>query len=183
MASVLLLRSVRRRPVFCGSFQQLVRRQAQPLNGGGDPGPLFREKFLSFALQQQIARAVINEHAKASLCLDQLLGDQPLIGLQNRERVDPIFRRDIAHRRQRIAFLEHAVENHRDDTIAQLAIDWLTVVPLMIHSVSDTPTRDVRGFAPIECCVSYSDVVDYNTISPASFIFIFLCRPFRRLLA
>ena len=31
--------------------------QAEPLNGGVDPGPFFGEKLLAFALQQQIARA------------------------------------------------------------------------------------------------------------------------------
>jgi hypothetical protein len=41
-----------------------------------------------------------------------------LIALQNRERIYPIFRRDVAHGGQRIAFLKHAVEYHRDHTVA-----------------------------------------------------------------
>ncbi len=109
--------------------------QAEPLNGGVDPRPLFRKKLLPFALQQQIARARIDEHATTSLALDQLLVDQLLIALQHRKRIDPIFRRDIAHRGQRIALFEHAVEDHRDHAIAKLAVNRLTVVPLTVHGV------------------------------------------------
>ncbi len=94
------------------AVQEFFRRQAEPLNGGVDPRPFFGEKLLPFALQQQTARAGIDEHAEASLALDQPLVHQLLIALQNRERIDPIFGRDVAHRGQRIAFLEHAVEYH-----------------------------------------------------------------------
>src|SRR5438477_575119 len=83
-------------------IQQLLRSQAEPLNGRVDPGPFLGEKFLAFALQQQIARAGIDEHAEASPLLDELLVDQLLIGFQNRERIDPILGCDIAHGRQRI---------------------------------------------------------------------------------
>src|SRR6266849_1148747 len=155
MASALLLSSFRR-PVLCGGIQQFFRCQAEPLNGCRDPGPLFRKKLLAFALQQQIARAGIDEHAEASLRLDKLLVDQLLIALQNRERIDPIFGRDIAHGRQGIAFFERAVEYHGDDTIAKLAVNWLTVVPVIIHPV-------------FHHCVSYSDIVNYNTSSHVSF--------------
>src|SRR5438067_5877279 len=118
MALALLLCSLRRRPVFRSSSHQFLRCQPKPLNGRGDPGPLFGEKLLPFALQEQIARAGIDEHAKTPLRLDQLLADQFLVGLENRERIDPVFGRDIADGRERIAFLEHAVENHGDDTVA-----------------------------------------------------------------
>src|ERR1700694_1095807 len=117
----------------CGSIQQLLRCQAEPLNGCIDAGPLFRKKFLALALQQQIARAHIDEHAATSLTLDKLLVNQLLIALQNRERIDPIFGRDVAHGGQRIAFLEHAIEYHGDNAVAKLAVNRLTVVPLTIH--------------------------------------------------
>src|SRR5207237_6791658 len=95
--------------------------------------------------------------------------DQFLISLQNSERVDPIFGRDIAHRRQRIAFVEHAVENHVNNTIAKLAIDWLSVIPFTIHSVLQTALLpSASGPASIERCVSYSDIVNYITIAHAS---------------
>src|SRR2546430_44392 len=132
MASALLFGS-RRVSAACDSIQQFLGCQAEPLNGCMDPGPFFRKKLLAFALQQQIARAGIDEHAATSLALDKLLVDQLLIGLQNRERIDPIFGCDIAHRRQRIAFPEHAVEYHDDDTVAKLPVNRLTVVPLSIH--------------------------------------------------
>src|ERR1700680_2648548 len=90
-----------------------------------------------------MASARIDEHAATSLALDQLLVDQLLIALQNRERIDPIFGRDVAHGGQRIAFLEHAVEYHRDDPVAKLAVNRLTVVPLTIHhGFQITLTRD-----------------------------------------
>src|SRR5207248_1705736 len=100
MASALPLSSLRRTAAF-GSLQQLFRCDTEPLNRFGNPRPFLREKLLAFALQQPIARAGSDEHAKASLRLDQFLVDQFLITLQNCERIDPIFGRDIAHRRQR----------------------------------------------------------------------------------
>src|SRR6202521_5984666 len=137
-----------RRCGICGRpagrpVQEFFRLQAEPLNGCVDAGPLISKKLLPFALQQQSARAGIDEHAEAASALDQPLVDQLLIALQNRERIDPIFGRDIAHGRQRIAFLEHAVEYHRDDAVAKLAVNRLTVVPLTIHhGFQITLTRD-----------------------------------------
>ncbi len=142
--------------MFCGSIEQFFGRQAKPLNGCVNSGPMLREKFLAFAFEQQISRAGFDEHAEPALFLDQVLFDQLLIGLQNRERIDPIFGRNVAHRRQRIAFFEHAIEYHGDDTIPKLAINRLTVVPLTMHPV-------------FEHCASYSDIVNYNTSSHASF--------------
>src|SRR5437879_2613619 len=173
MASALLLCSLRRRSALCASFQQSFRRQAKPLNCCADPGPVFGKKLPAFALQQQIPRADFDEHAETALLLDKLLVDQLLIGLENGERIDAIFGRDIAHGRQRIAFLEDPVEYHDDDTIPKLAVNWLTVVPLTIH-----PVFKVRGIALIDHRASYSDIVNYNTSSHASFFSIFLCPPF-----
>src|SRR6266699_1918956 len=150
---------------LCRSGIEFLLCQAKPLNLLRDSQPFFGEKLLAFALQQQIVRAGFDEHAEASLHLDELLVDQLLISLENRERIDPILGRDIAHRRQRIPFFQHAVEYHGDDMVAKLAIDWLTVVPLTMHPVFD-------------CCASYSVIVDYNTNSQASFFFnFFFCPP------
>src|SRR5258707_5145496 len=125
---------------------------------------MLREKFLAFAFEQQIARAGFDEHPEASPLFDQFLVDQFLIALQNRERIDPIFGRDIAHRRQRIAFVEHAVEYHGDDTIAQLSINRLTVVPFTVH--------------PVFHRASYGDILNYNTDSLASLFLFFFARHF-----
>ena len=144
-----------RRPVLCGSIQQFFRCQSEPLNGCVDSGPVVRKKLLAFALQQQIPRAGFDKHAETSLTFDKLLVDQFLISLENRERIDPIFGRDIAHRRQRIAFVEYAVENHGDDTISELSINRLTIVPFTLHPVFHRPS-------------SFSDIVNYNTNSRAS---------------
>src|SRR3982074_569601 len=133
MALALLLCRLRRRTRF-GGIQQFFRGQAEPLNGGVDPGPLFREKLLAFALEQQIARAGLDEHAEASLLLDELIVHQMLVTLQNRERIDPVFGRDIAHRGQRIAFFDDAVDDHGHDPIAKLAINRMTISPPLTQS-------------------------------------------------
>src|SRR5258706_13731565 len=97
--------------------EQLFQREAKPLNGRADSGPFFAQESLAFRLEQELARAGIDEHAPAPLGLDEPLVHQLLVALQDREGVDPIFRRDIAHRGQRIAFLENVVQNHGDDTV------------------------------------------------------------------
>src|SRR5437667_1096344 len=135
MASAFLLFHFRLQPAFCRTVEQFVRREAEPLNRCVDPGPFFGKELLAFVLQQQIARAVIDEHAETSLALDKPLVHQLLIPLQNRERIDPVFGRDVAHRWQCIAFFEHAIEYHRHDTVAKLAVNRLTVVPLTVHPV------------------------------------------------
>src|SRR6266849_1225727 len=136
MASVLLLFDFRLRPAFCGTVEQFFRREAEPLNGCVDPGPFFAKKLLPFALQQRTACAGIDEHAEATSGFDQTLVHQLLIALQDRERIDPIFGRDVAHGGQRIAFFENAVEDHRDDAVPNLAVNRLTVVPLTVHRFS-----------------------------------------------
>ena len=98
-----------------------------------DSGPVFRQKFLPFTLQQQFARARIYEHAQAAPRFHQAVIHQLLITLEDREWIDAIFGRDCAHRWQRIALFEHAVENHRDDAVAKLAVNRLTVIPLTVH--------------------------------------------------
>src|SRR5205814_4787489 len=80
-----LLTCVRRGAARFGGSQQFLRGQAEPLDGRLDPGPLLGKKLVALALQQQIAGAGVDEHAAPSPALDQLLVDQLLIGLQNRE--------------------------------------------------------------------------------------------------
>src|SRR5262249_27709939 len=123
MASALLL----------GRLQQLLRLQAQPLNGCVDPRPLLGKKFLALALEQLVARALPDEHPQTALLLDQLLVDQFLVALQNRDRIEPILGRDIADRWKRIAFLEDAIEDQSHHPVPELSVDWLAVVPLTLH--------------------------------------------------
>src|SRR5262249_28758227 len=66
--------------------------------------------------------------------LDQVLVGQLLVALEDRERIDPVLGRDLAHRWQRVALLEHAVEDPRHDQVAKLPVDRLTVVPLGVHA-------------------------------------------------
>src|SRR5450755_1077122 len=134
MGSALLFRS-RRFAAGGDRFHQFVRRQAEALNGCVNAGPLFGEKLLAFAKQQEIAGTGIDEHAETSLFLDKLLVDQLLIALQDREWIDTILGRDVAHGWQRITFVQRAIEDHRDHAVAKLAVNRLAVVPLSIHSV------------------------------------------------
>jgi len=83
--------------------------------------------------------------ASIPLVVLPLLVDQFLITLQNREWIDPIFGRDIAHRRQWIAFLERAIEYHGDDTIALIMLLLSTVVLL----ISDAGARTLWTNLPL----------------------------------
>src|SRR5438874_1510878 len=101
-----------------------------------DPARQYRDVGNERGIAHELfPRAGFDEHAEASPGLDQLLVNQLLICLQDRERIDPIFGCDVAHGWQRIAFVEHAVEYHMDDTIAKLSINRLTIVPFTIHPV------------------------------------------------
>src|SRR6266540_1733928 len=63
--------------------------------------------------------------------------------------------------------------------IAKLAIDWLSVIPFTIHSVLQTALLpNASGPASIERCISYSDIVNYNTIARASLFFVNFSRQF-----
>src|SRR5215470_3519499 len=129
--SALLFLRFRRR---WSAIQQLLRVKAQALNGLLNSGPVFRQEFLALAFQQKIARPILHVHPETSLLLNQLLVHQFLISLENRKRIEPVISRDRSHRRQRIAFLESAVEDHRDHTVTKLTVNRLIVVPLTVHS-------------------------------------------------
>src|SRR6267378_8584093 len=75
MDSALLLRGIRlggfrfqgrviRRRLAVVPVQKLFRFQTEPLNDCVNTEPLSTEKFLPFGLQQQVARAGIDEHAQ-----------------------------------------------------------------------------------------------------------------------
>src|SRR5690242_21890241 len=69
----------------CG-VEQLLWTQAQSLDRGVDPGPLFIQKLLTFTFEQKIMRPVFDEHSKASPFLDQLLIRQFLVRFEPSER-------------------------------------------------------------------------------------------------
>ena len=83
---------------------------------------------------EQFARTIVDVHPSAAFLLDELFVDELLVRLQDRDRIEPVLGGDVAHRGKRIAFVENAVEDERDDTIAKLAVDRLTVVPFTFHS-------------------------------------------------
>src|SRR5262245_18847255 len=123
-----------RRRVFGSAREELLRGQPEPPNGRVDPRPLLGQELLLFAPQQQAARADVDEHASPPPLLDELLVGQLLVALEDRERIDPVVGGDRPHRRQGIALVQHAVEDHRDDPVANLPVDRLAVVPLSIHA-------------------------------------------------
>src|SRR5439155_21118757 len=98
-------------------LHSLFRWTARPLNRCSDGRPSVGKELLPFRLEQKISRAGFDKPAEPAPGLDQLLAGQLLISLENGEGIEPIFGGNTADRRQRIAFVEHAVENHSDDTI------------------------------------------------------------------
>jgi hypothetical protein len=191
------------RPISSGRAHQFFRRDAESLNGGGDCGPSVGKKLLAFGFEQQIARARFDKHAQTSPGLDQLFADQLLVGLENGEGINPIFGGDTAHRGQGIAFVEHAVENHGDDTIPKLSINWLTIIPLTVHPVfpialgvatalrrrvnfeadgdNMRPLQKSRPNAVlVERRFSYSDIHNYITNAQQALFFNFFARFSRR---
>src|SRR5690242_14160419 len=85
MASTILLAGVRRfrflglrlcgarlLPV-AGAVDQFFCFQSEPLDGRGDSWPLFAQELLPLAIEQQLARSGVNEHAQAPSALDQAL--------------------------------------------------------------------------------------------------------------
>src|SRR5437879_590503 len=79
--------------------QQVLGRQAEPLDGCMDFRPLFAEELLALAPQQQVPRAYVDEHAAAPLLVDKLFALELLVGLEDRQRIDPGLRGDGANRR------------------------------------------------------------------------------------
>jgi hypothetical protein len=155
-------------PFRCG--YKFSSRHAKSLNRRRDPRPFFSKEFLPFAFEQKFARAGFNEHPEPASHLDQIFINELLISLQHRQRIDPIFRRDVADRRQGIAFLEHTVENHMNATIAQLAINRLMFIPLAIHSLNHVvPGRRPSPQLRLIQRSSYTVIVKYNSIADASF--------------
>src|SRR5712692_4492391 len=115
-------------------LEEPLCRQPQPLNPLLNPRPFLFQKLLTLVAQKKIGRAGVDEHAAAASHLHQFLFDELLVGSQNRQRVESIVSGHGTDRWERIAFLQHPFENHGDDTVPKLAIDWLGVVPLAVHS-------------------------------------------------
>src|SRR5262245_39211155 len=115
--------------------EELLGLEAEALDAARDLRPLLVEEELPLVLQEGAARALGDEHAAAAALLDEVLVDELLVALQDREGIEPVLRRDAADRRQRIAVVQHALEDHRHHAVAQLAIDRGAVVPVRIHRV------------------------------------------------
>lgn len=124
------------------ALEQLFRGKAESLNGRLDARPFVREKALALVAQQHLACTWFHEHPEASSRLDEVLLHELLIGLEHREGVDPVFRGDIAHRGQRSALVERAVQNAGDDKVPELSIDRLTVIPINIHIYTQLSLRE-----------------------------------------
>ena len=69
-------------------------------------------------------------HAQSPAFFHESLVRQFLVGARDGDRIQLVLGRDLAHRGQGVAGLEHAVEHHRDDALLQLAVDGSAVAPL-----------------------------------------------------
>src|SRR6185437_611805 len=78
--------------------QQLLSGQAEALDGGEDLGPLGFQEALALVFHQRLAGPVADVHSQAAPLLDQLLIDQLLVPLEDRQGVQTEFRRDAADR-------------------------------------------------------------------------------------
>src|SRR5205823_13260383 len=118
---------------FSGRGVEFLFGNAEALDGRGDSRPFFLEKLLALAFEQDLTRARLHEHAQAAFHFDEVLIVEVLIGLEDGERIDPKFGRDISDGWESITFLEDTVENHMDAAVAKLAIDGLVVIPFTAH--------------------------------------------------
>src|SRR5258705_178523 len=90
-------------------FQQFFRRETEPPDGRGEPGPLLGQESPALGFEPRGASPGSAEHPEASLLLHELVIDQLLVGLEDRDRVEPVLGGDRAHRGKRIAFVEDPV--------------------------------------------------------------------------
>src|SRR5688572_1075382 len=117
--------------------QQFLGVEAESLDAARDLGPLLLQEKLALVFQERAARAFGHEHPAPAALLDQVLVDQLLVSLEDRQGVQAIFGRDAPYRRQRVAVVEHALEDHRHHAVAQLAVDRQAVVPVGVHSFAE----------------------------------------------
>src|ERR1044071_5700214 len=114
----------------------LLRCHAEPADRCRHARPVLGQKLLALRLQQELARAGVDEHAAAATRLDEPLVDEPLVGLEDRDRIQPVLGGDIPHRGERIAFVQNTVQDQRHDAVAKLSVDRLAVVPFAVHLFS-----------------------------------------------
>src|SRR5262245_59588720 len=112
MASTLLLRAA------WGGLQQLCGLEPESLDRGLNLRPLIRQESFAFSLEEQSPRTRIDEHSPTPSALDELLVDQLLITLEDRERTDTILGGDVANGGKWIALVQHPIEDHGHHAIA-----------------------------------------------------------------
>ena len=100
-------------------------------------GHSFSMNFWRSSFRSFLRAPSVDEHAATALLLYQVLVDELLVALQNRQWIQPVFGSNIAYAGQRVTVLENTLENHGNDTIPQLPVDRLIFIPFWIHRVSD----------------------------------------------
>src|SRR6266566_1451023 len=95
--------------------------------------PLVLEESFSLGAHQSVAGTRSHEQPDPATIFDQSFVGQLLVRLQHREMVDLVFGGHGTRGRQRISFRDGVLEDHRDYSIAQLAVDGLLVAPLGVH--------------------------------------------------
>jgi len=90
----------------------------------------------------------IDVHAHAATLFDDLFIDELLIGLQHGDRIDADSAATLRTEGSGSPFVEHAIQDHRDYAVAQLAIDRL----MLFQSLSIAyPNRAPRGLKRRQC--------------------------------
>src|ERR1044071_5422122 len=117
-------------------LQQLLRCQAEPANRCVHARPVLGQKLLALRLQQELARAGVDEHAAAATRLDEPLVDEPLVGLEDRDRIQPVLGGDIPHRGGGIALVPEPVQEQRPGGVANVVVGSLACRPFAVHLFS-----------------------------------------------
>ena len=104
-------------------LEQIVHRDAEPVDPCADRGPLLADEALALLPQQGGTRAGRNEHADPASHLDLAVLLELLVGLGDGERVGAFLRRERAYRREHLAFPIAPVDDRGGDLVAQLQVD------------------------------------------------------------
>ena len=113
----------------------------QPADARGDFGPFLVQELRARRGPQPLRGTAIDEHADAAPHGDQPVFLEALIGLGHGQRIGALIGGEGAYRRQRIPLANPAIEDHRDDLVAQAMGGQLTkiedIAPIVTFLATD----------------------------------------------
>ena len=131
-------------------LQQVGRIETQALDGREHARPLVVEEARPLVPHQVAARTGRHEHAAAAFLLDEAFVDQLLVTLETVNGFSVCSAATLRTDGSASPSAERALENHRHDLVAQLAINRLAVVPVRIHEIESVSWR-MRSDALLYC--------------------------------